>query len=88
METGTSEQNYFFSFIPMKVYNTPFRSRMETRPPRGHGDPLSTFLALMVAAPGSPSSPLRGPAVDVSSVNGGCSQISDNTSQGGAIDVS
>jgi hypothetical protein len=53
-ETGTREQNYFLSIIPMHVYNTPFRSRMETRPPPeggGAGGLLSTFFALMVGDP-------------------------------------
>jgi hypothetical protein len=34
------------------------------------------FLVLMVGAPMSPASPPRGPTVDVSCVDGGCSQVS------------
>jgi hypothetical protein len=44
------------------------------------------FLALMVGTPGSSSPPHRGPVVDVSSVNGGCSRIFGTASQGGTID--
>jgi hypothetical protein len=34
-ESGTREQNYFLSIIPMQVYNTPFGSWMETGPHHG-----------------------------------------------------
>jgi hypothetical protein len=35
-ESGAHEHNHFLSFTPMQVYNTPFGSQMETKPP--HGD--------------------------------------------------
>jgi hypothetical protein len=38
--------------------------------------PPSTFLALMVDAPVSPSPPSKGPAIDILSIDGGCSQTS------------
>jgi hypothetical protein len=50
--------------------------------PQGSGGPLSMFLTLMVGTLGSSSSPPRGAAIDVSSVDGGCSRISITASQG------
>jgi hypothetical protein len=41
------------------------------------------FFSLMVGAPGSLTAPLKGATVDVSCVDGGRSQISVSTSQGG-----
>jgi hypothetical protein len=43
------------------------------------------FLALMVDALGSPAPPPRGPAVDISNVDGGCSWISGTASPGGPL---
>jgi hypothetical protein len=65
---------------------------METGPPRGPRGPPSTFVALMLGAPGSLSSPRWGPdlptlgpwgpAIDGLSVDGGRSLISIRTCQG------
>jgi hypothetical protein len=55
-----------------------------TAPPRGA---TLTFFTLMVSATVSPSAPPRGPPSMSLSVDGGRSQISVNTSQGGAINI-
>jgi hypothetical protein len=86
-ENGTREQNYFLSIMSMQVYNTPLGSWMGTGPPpplRGPGCPPSMFFTLMVGVPGSPTpGPPRGSAIVAFYVDGGCSRISINTSQGG-----
>jgi hypothetical protein len=56
---------------------------MKTGPPQGLRGSLSTFFALMVGTPGSPTSPPRGFAIDVSCIDDARSQISVITSQGG-----
>jgi hypothetical protein len=86
-DSGTREQNYFLSIMPMQVYNTPLRTRMGAGPPPCGGLPRglsSTFFTLMVGTPGSPAStPPRDPPSMFLSVDGGCSWIfSSDTSQG------
>jgi hypothetical protein len=81
-ENGIHERSYFLSIILVQVYNTPFKSRMQTGPSTGALGPAVDVFCVDGGHFRTSGITSQGATVDVFCVDGGLSWISGTASQG------